>query len=127
LSGTSMDAIDVVAVKFKNNKAELVHAENFELPNTYQQQYLNIINDGACNLNTLGELDAWTGEIFADAILAFLDKFKIDKTNVAAIGSHGQTIWHAPNASRPFTIQLGNPHIIKYETGITTVADFRRS
>ena len=42
----------------------------------------------------------------------------------SALGSHGQTIRHHPE--RQFTLQIGDPNIIAAETGITTVADFRR-
>ena len=31
-----------------------------------------------------------------------------------------------PNAEYPFTLQIGDPNTIVAETGITTVADFRR-
>ena len=43
---------------------------------------------------------------------------------IRAIGSHRQTIRHHP--ARQFTIQIGDPNIIAAETGVTTVADFRR-
>lgn len=127
LSGTSMDAIDVAAVDCSDSQARVIHALNVPLPDSYKDQYLNIIQTGTCSLSQLGELDHWTGELFADAVLQFLKHYKINKSQICAIGSHGQTIWHAPNAVRPFSMQLGNPHLIAAKTGITTVADFRRS
>ena len=44
---------------------------------------------------------------------------------IRAIGSHGQTVWHAPDEDPPFSLQLGDPAIIAAATGITVVADFR--
>ena len=60
---------------------------------------------------------------------------------VAAVGSHGQTVWHAPegrageadgrgdlaggDAGGPCTLQLGQPAEIAEATGVAVVADFR--
>src|SRR5256885_1271954 len=52
-------------------------------------------------------------------------KEKLQTKGIAAIGSHGQTIHHLPNARRPSTLQIGEPAVIAERTGITTVADFR--
>jgi len=52
------------------------------------------------------------------------------------IGSHGQTVYHAPpgtleslppalQGGPPFTMQIGDPAVIVARTGIPTVADFR--
>ena len=46
--------------------------------------------------------------------------------DIKAIGSHGQTVRHYPQQPYGFTLQIGDPNTIAAETGITTVADFRR-
>ena len=51
----------------------------------------------------------------------------IDAPAVAAIGSHGQTVWHDPDREPPETLQLGDPRHIANGTGITTIGDFRRA
>ncbi len=50
----------------------------------------------------------------------------MDADTVNAIGSHGQTLRHAPMGEHPFTMQLGDANIIAERCGIDTVADFRR-
>jgi anhydro-N-acetylmuramic acid kinase len=47
--------------------------------------------------------------------------------DVALIGSHGQTIYHALDASSSVrsTLQIGEAAVIRARTGVTTVADFR--
>lgn len=127
LSGTSMDAIDVIAVNFSAQKPHIHAKHSVKLPPEYKQRYLNIINVGSCSLEELGDLDSWTGDLFANAVIELLNLHNIAKTKIAAIGSHGQTLWHAPKSNRPFTLQIGDPNIIAVKTGITTIADFRRA
>lgn len=129
LSGTSMDAIDIAAVNFDQELPEVICSISVELPTAYKTSCLQIINSGSCTVESLGQLDHWIGKLFADAILKLLDnnKSKINSNDIVAIGSHGQTIWHAPNNPQPFTMQIGDPNIIAVQTGITTVADVRRA
>lgn len=127
LSGTSMDAVDVAAFTFNNSSAQLIASHSLNLPTDYKSRYLKIIDEQQCTLNQLGTLDHDTGELIATAVLNFLDQQKMSAQDITAIGSHGQTLWHAPNGTKPFTIQLGDPNIIAAKTGIKTVADFRRA
>ncbi len=127
LSGTSMDAIDVAAVCFEHTIPTVIATYSATLPKEYKDRYLRIIDAGQCTLNELGDLDQWTGELFAAAVNECIRINKINVKNIIAIGSHGQTLWHAPNAKRPFSLQIGNPNIIASCTGITTIADFRRT
>ena len=77
-------------------------------------------------LDELGRLDVQVAQAFADAALALLDDAGVTAAQVAAIGSHGQTLRHRPHADAPFTMQIGDGSVIAERTGIATVADFRR-
>jgi len=125
ISGTSMDCIDATLVDLSDQQPKLLHAIGFDLPPGYKETYLKIINETKVELEELGQLDVWTGELLAEATNALLKEAGIAPNQVKAIGSHGQTIWHAPDVPRAFTMQLGNPNVIAHRTGITTVADLR--
>jgi anhydro-N-acetylmuramic acid kinase len=71
------------------------------------------------------ELNFLLGERFAEAALEVIRKANLRRGQIAAIGSHGQTIHHLPNARTPSTLQIGEPAVIAERTGITTIADFR--
>jgi anhydro-N-acetylmuramic acid kinase len=71
------------------------------------------------------ELNFLLGEHFSRAALAVIRKARLRPDQIAAIGSHGQTIHHLPRAKTPSTFQIGEPCVIAERTGITTVADFR--
>ncbi|MDD3517285.1 MAG: anhydro-N-acetylmuramic acid kinase [Chromatiales bacterium] len=126
ISGTSMDAVDAALVDLTPARPQLLAALAHPIPEDLQRR-LRALADPAWrgDLDEYGALDVLTGELFAEAALAVVDKAGIPAVAVLAIGSHGQTVRHRPEATPPFTLQIGNPHVIAARTGITTVADFR--
>jgi len=127
MSGTSLDGIDAALVELSNDSFKLIathhHTIPTELCNTLKKLALN---DTECSLDTLGEADAELGIVFADAVNELLKQSNTQADDITAIGSHGQTIRHRPDARHPFTLQIADANKITYFTGITTIADFRR-
>ncbi len=122
-----MDGIDAVLVDLQNHQPDLVSAHTLAWPEAIQQQLVQVVNHPeSVSLHTLGQLDATVGETFADAALSIIDEAGINPKQVRAIGSHGQTLFHAPDSTPAFSHQCGDPNRITEITGITTVADFRR-
>lgn len=126
MSGTSMDAVDAALVDFSEKSLRLVATHSLPIPAMLRSELINICMPGDNEINRLGELDIQVGELFADTANQLIEKANINKEQVKAIGSHGQTVRHQPNRKFPFTLQIGNPNIIAVKTGITTIADFRR-
>ncbi len=126
MSGTSMDGIDAALVSF-GDRSVAIHATHSEpYPQDLQDALLIAIREALdLELDTSGELDRRVGECFRDAALAVIDKSKVSRQEIVAIGSHGQTLRHQPNAVAPFSLQIGNAKIIAAGTGTTTVANFR--
>lgn len=127
-SGTSMDGIDAALVSFGDTSVEIHATHAHPYPSALRQRLLaSIRQPKQCTIDEIGQLDRWTGECFRDATLALLSNAKVDTGKIAAIGSHGQTLRHQPDAVHPFTIQVGDPTVIAKGTGIKTIADFRRA
>lgn len=126
MSGTSMDGVDAVLVEINDNTINLLGSHSFPMNDDLKQGLLAICLGQPTTLQIIGELDHQLGHLFADAVLALLTATKTHPKEVKAIGSHGQTVFHAPNTPHPFTMQIGDANIIAAKTGITTVADFRR-
>ena len=125
MSGTSMDGIDAVLVRFGPDGIE--HSEH--LSHTYPDDLHRQLEALAANEGTpatLGWADARLGDAFADCALAVVTKAGLHPEDITAIGSHGQTIQHQPGSSTPFTLQIADPNRIAECTGIMTVSDFRR-
>lgn len=126
ISGTSVDAIDAALVRF-GATPQLLARLSFPYPEALRSELLAVgLGDGHLHLAALGALDVQVGEQFAAAALALLAASGRKPAAVRAIGSHGQTLWHAPRAAHPCTLQIGDPNVIAELTGIDTVADFRR-
>lgn len=125
ISGTSADGIDAVAVRFKNNQIKQIGAITHQYTPDCRNKILTIQTQ-AISLSQIGQLDTLIGEQFAQATSLLIKKFSLDKRQIKAIGSHGQTLKHAPNGSLPFSLQLGNPSLIAERTQITTIANFRQ-
>jgi|SRR5690625_1558045 len=123
MSGTSADAVDAVLVRFQPQREEIA-ALSWPIPAALRERMTAV--DATTPLETVARLDVELAELFAQATLGLLDKAGYPPSAVRALGSHGQTVWHAPDDNPPFTVQLGDPNVIAERTGITTVADFRR-
>jgi anhydro-N-acetylmuramic acid kinase len=129
MSGTSLDGIDAVLVEFSAAAPKLIAAHTLPLPLLLREELLSLCQPGANEIERMGRADRMLGQAFGQAVLALLERAGIRSHDVVAIGSHGQTIRHRPQAieeAPAFTLQIGDPNTIAELTGITTVADFRR-
>jgi anhydro-N-acetylmuramic acid kinase len=127
ISGTSADGIDAALVRFEP-QPQLLAAKTTPYPAALRERILALaVSNAAMTLDDYGALDVEIGACFADAALSLLRETGIDRADIAAIGSHGQTVRHRPFGEHPFTLQIGDPSVIAERTRITTVADFRRA
>ena len=126
ISGTSMDAVDAALVAFDGAGIATIATHSAPIPGDLKLELHALAQDPSGAAIRFWNADARLGSVFAGAVRELLDLATVDSRRVTAIGSHGQTVYHAPGASVPLTVQLGDPSIIAERTGITTVADFRR-
>jgi anhydro-N-acetylmuramic acid kinase len=126
MSGTSMDAVDAALVAFTGEKADLLEFYQLAYPEALRADLLPTCHPQVhLALEDCGRLSVRIGRLFAAAAQQLLHKAGLKADQITAIGSHGQTILHRPQALDPFTLQIGDPSTIASLTGITTVADFR--
>lgn len=127
MSGTSADGIDGALVDLTDNGFQVLATRSFEFSSGVGEAVESAIRlypdvDAAA----LRDLDAALGADFARAAAELARECAPNET-VAAIGSHGQTVYHGPADVPPRSVQLGDPRLIAKRTGIATVADFRRN
>jgi len=124
MSGTSLDGLDVAHVSFNFENEQI----DFELRNYETVPYTNSIlnqlqNYLALSVPEMLMLDKQIGSFYAEKVNEFIEKFNIDKSNIEAIASHGQTIFHQPQNG--FTYQIGCGTTLAFKTGIDVINDFR--
>nr|WP_284676545.1 anhydro-N-acetylmuramic acid kinase [Vibrio sinus] len=126
MSGTSLDGIDVALCEIDNDGIELIAHHSYSMPAKIKDDVLSMCLGQSTSLLDVGTLDRQLGHLYAEAILSALKASNLAPKDIRAIGNHGQTVYHHPNGSDPFTLQLGDANIIACKTQIDTVADFRR-
>ncbi len=128
MSGTSIDGIDAGLLEVDSNQYRLIETHSHDIPTELKSQLEHLSIAESFSIDDFGGCDRQLGQLFAQAVNTLLYKANISKSRVTAIGSHGQTVRHRPTTEHngPFTLQIGDPNIIAVETGIDTVADFRR-
>lgn len=128
MSGTSMDGCDAALISVERSKTRLVSFLTHPMPEGLRQKILDCCSLDRSNIALTCSLNVELGHWFAEAANRLLQKAGVDAGDVAAIGSHGQTVYHIPfaeNGLAPSTLQLGEPAVIAYETGIKVVSSMR--
>jgi len=126
MSGTSLDGVDVAIVDFSEFPPRVLHCQTRPYPETLDQALRELCQSQSTSLDALYTLDAELGEHYAAEVNSALDNAALDRSDIIAVGCHGQTIRHSPDTAIPYSVQIGDPNRLAALCGITTVADFRR-
>ncbi len=125
MSGTSLDGITAVVARFAEDDGGRVTTEllaHIDRPyDARTRARLAAALQGATP-SEYTALDFALGGWLADAAVAVLAEAGIARSDVAAIASHGHTVWHEPPLG---TWQFGQPAVIAERCGIPVIADFR--
>ncbi len=127
MSGTSADAVDAALVWFEGGKAQLVCAKRASYPPALRAAVLELIAGAPTTPQHICRIDAELGRVYAELACETIAASGLNKTDIRAIGCHGQTLCHLPHNDPPATWQLGDASQIAARTGIDTVADFRHA
>ena len=126
MSGTSADGVSVAITEIKFSldkpKLRLISYKTYKYPKELQDHILNLRRK---SVNELCKINFYLGKVFADAVGRSIAHSGFKPSDIDVIGSHGQTICHAPKSNIPSTLQIGEPSVMAESTDITTVADFR--
>ena len=121
MSGTSLDGLDLVYVKFNNQiylDFQILNATTIPYSEKWKAILQNAIQYSA---EDLVDLDIRYGRFLADNILDFIKTNSISRVDF--IASHGHTVLHQPE--KGITLQVGSGQVIAARTQQKVVCDFR--
>jgi anhydro-N-acetylmuramic acid kinase len=125
MSGTSLDGISAAVARFRDTSdgrvdVDLLAYSSRSYTPAQRSRLTAALGGGTpseyCRLNF--ELGGW----LADAAIEVMAEAGLARDEIAAIASHGQTIWHEPGHS---TWQTGEAAVIAERTGVDVISDFR--
>ncbi|MWV42085.1 anhydro-N-acetylmuramic acid kinase [Paenibacillus sp. HJL G12] len=136
MSGTSVDGIDAAVVQITDSldggmSVRLIAFENSPYPAAVRQDIFDLFDPLKATVNKIGSMNVLLGELYAEAALSVITAAGLRPVDVAVIGSHGQTIYHAPESEQlhgydiHYTVQIGEGSVIAARTGVPCVSDFR--
>ena len=135
LSGTSIDAVDVVLTEIYGSGIEseirILEFDSFPIDKKVRNLILRCSSEKTGNTADICKLNFIVGRLFGNKINEFLKKNKISPNEIDLTGSHGQTIFHYPVKNNQYgydsksTMQIGDLSVIANITGVTTIGDFR--
>jgi anhydro-N-acetylmuramic acid kinase len=131
ISGTSADAIEVVACDIGGAPPRLelsvLGGRSVPIERELQRRIHAAATVEGSDVEAICLLDAEIAEAFAAAALATVEELGLAPDEIDLIGSHGQTLWHAVDADGVVqgSLQVGNGSRIAERTGTTTISDLR--
>lgn len=131
ISGTSADGIDIALLECDSSsssktKTRLVAGETRQFEPGLGQIIRRLMRPDEESIDLLGHTDVQLGKAIGAAINDFLQRNRIQSSQISAVGCHGQTLRHRPVGCNPFSLQIGDPNQIVEITGLPVVVDVRR-
>ena len=130
MSGTSLDGVDAVLAHETGGGASSLRAAvhlALPMPDALREELLALNRSGDDELHRAALAANAISELYATAVARLLQEAAVAAADVAAIGAHGQTVRHRPQAfgGTGYTLQLINGALLAECTGIAVVCDFR--
>jgi anhydro-N-acetylmuramic acid kinase len=124
MSGTSLDGVDGVLVDHAVAPPRVVSHAYSPFSPELKAAFLALNQSGPDELHRAALAANALARVYASVVHALRVGVGSD---VIAIGAHGQTVRHQPQAfdATGYTLQINNPALLAELTGIDVVADFR--
>jgi anhydro-N-acetylmuramic acid kinase len=130
MSGTSLDGVDVALIETDGERVAALGPTGYRPYSDAERALLRAALEEGVRLKdrwsrpgVLAEADAFVTRVHAAAVEDFLASERIDKSGVAIVGFHGQTVLHRPAAR--LTVQIGDGAALAKQLGMAVAYDCR--
>jgi len=128
ISGTSLDGCDAALVEINEEQVKLSGFVTEPMPEKLRQKILDCCSLERSNVGLVCSLNVEIGHWFAETARALSRQTGVPFSQIACIGSHGQTVYHIPFNEGDWvasTLQIGEPAVMAYELGVPVVSNMR--
>jgi anhydro-N-acetylmuramic acid kinase len=128
MSGTSLDGVDGVLADFSDGGIQVRAYATAPFSVALRTELMSLNSpSGIDELHRAALAGSALARVYAEVTRELLAKAAISRTEVAAVGAHGQTVRHRPGEFDDigYTLQINNPALLAELTGIDVVAEFR--
>ena len=135
MSGTSADGVDAALCRIHGSgldtRVEQLAFLCLPFEEDVRRRILALAGGDAGGTHELLMMSVLLGRLYAQACLAVCRAAGVEPGAVDLVGSHGQTVWHAPAPEDYLghrltgTLQIGEPSYINEALGCPVVSDFR--
>jgi anhydro-N-acetylmuramic acid kinase len=130
MSGTSLDGVDVALIETDGERVADFGPTGYRPYTDGERALLRqalqegaALTDRTARPGVLAEADAFVTLVHAETVAALLTTEHIDKSSIAVVGFHGQTVLHRPTSR--LTVQIGDGAVLARRLDMTVVHDFR--
>ncbi len=123
MSGTSLDGVDAVLADCAAQTPRILATDHLPFDPGLRATLFDLHAPASGELHQAELAAIALSRVYADSVARTLARASVERQAVRAIGCHGQTIRHRPEAG--YTVQLINGAWLAELSGITTVCDFR--
>ncbi len=130
MSGTSLDGVDVALIETDGDRIAALGPTGYRPYSDEERALLRAalaqgasLTDRNARPGVLAEADAFVTRAHAETVEDFLLTEHIDKSGIAIVGFHGQTVLHKP--AERLTVQIGDGGALAKRLGMAVAFDFR--
>jgi anhydro-N-acetylmuramic acid kinase len=124
MSGTSADGIDGVVLEISGESNLSIHSTlSIDYPKQVKEKIRRMIDRKIIDAGQAENLDIELAQLYADVVIGLLNN--LDRSCIAVVGCHGQTVHHSPDTDPPFSLQIGDGDELARLTKLPVVTDFR--
>ncbi len=130
MSGTSLDGVDVALIETDGTRITALGPTGYRAYREEERDLLRRALAEGANLSertarpgVLAEAEAFVTAAHAETVESFLEEERIERSEVAVVGFHGQTVLHRPG--KRLTVQIGDGAALARRLGLPVAYDFR--